>query len=123
MRLRQRMNVDLPQPDGPMIAVTALGAIVRSMPWSTCSPWNHALSEPTRMPSIMRSPRSAEAAARRQPGRQAHHEHHPDEDEGPGPRLAMPVVVGRDRVGEDLQRQRGDRLVEPMVPEPLAEGG
>ena len=25
MRLRQRMKVDLPQPDGPMMAVTRLG--------------------------------------------------------------------------------------------------
>src|SRR3989441_8044222 len=36
--------------------------------------------------------------------------------------LAVPVVEGRDRVGEDLERQRGDRLIEALVPEAVAEG-
>ena len=35
----------------------------------------------------------------------------------------MPVVVGRDGVRVDLQRQRGDGLVEPLVPESVAERG
>ena len=34
MRLRQRRNVDLPQPDGPMNAVTACFAIDTSIPVS-----------------------------------------------------------------------------------------
>ena len=33
IRLRVRRNVLLPQPDGPMIAVTAFGRIVRLMSW------------------------------------------------------------------------------------------
>jgi hypothetical protein len=36
MRLTQRIIVDLPQPDGPMIAVTSLARKSRSMPF-TCS--------------------------------------------------------------------------------------
>ena len=36
MRLMQRTIVDLPQPDGPMIAVTSLGLNSRSIPF-TCS--------------------------------------------------------------------------------------
>src|SRR4051812_43676906 len=43
MRLRQRMKVDLPQPDGPMMAVTFFEAMSMSMPCRTsCGP-NHAL--------------------------------------------------------------------------------
>ena len=35
-RLIDRRNVDLPQPDGPMSAVTARDGIVRSTSWSAC---------------------------------------------------------------------------------------
>jgi len=45
MRFRQRMNVDLPQPEGPMMAVTSFSAIGKLMPLMTsdlpklaCSP-------------------------------------------------------------------------------------
>src|SRR5262245_29834317 len=121
IRLRHRMNVDLPQPEGPMSAVTAFGAIEMPISCSTwCSP-NHALRPLTRMPSAM-SPYPREAGARRRARRQTHHEHQADEYERAGPRLAVPVVVGRDRVREDLQGQRRDRLVEPLVPEAVAEG-
>ena len=34
MRLRQRSSVDLPQPDGPMKAVTSFFLILKSMPKS-----------------------------------------------------------------------------------------
>ena len=43
MRLRQRMKVDLPQPDGPMIAVTPLAGMSMSMPCSTSCVPNQAL--------------------------------------------------------------------------------
>jgi hypothetical protein len=33
MRLRQRRRVDLPQPDGPMNAVTSFSLIGKWMPW------------------------------------------------------------------------------------------
>jgi hypothetical protein len=36
MRLMQRTIVDLPQPDGPMIAVTWLGANSMSSPRTAC---------------------------------------------------------------------------------------
>ena len=45
------------------------------------------------------------------------------EDQRAGPGLAVPVVVGRDRVGEDLQGQRRDRLLQVVVPEVVAQGG
>src|SRR6478752_5215073 len=38
MRFRQRTKVDLPQPEGPITAVTCFSAICRLMPFST-SAW------------------------------------------------------------------------------------
>jgi hypothetical protein len=42
MRLRQRRNVDLPQPDGPMMAVIWRLGMARSMPLTTSCPPNAA---------------------------------------------------------------------------------
>src|SRR2546427_7553917 len=123
IRLRQRTNVDFPQPDGPMIAVMPPGVTDRSMSLRTWWAPNQAFSCLTRMLSAIRSPRRAVAAARGDPGRQADHEHQADQDQGAGPGLAVPVVVRRDRVCEDLERKGRDRLVESVVPEPVAEGG
>src|SRR2546425_5096723 len=117
MRLRHRMNVDFPQPDGPMIAVTALGAIASPMPCSTWTSPNQALRSLTRIPSATPSPHRAVTAARRDPRREADQEDQRDQHQGPRPRLAMPGVEGRDRVGEDLERQRGDRLIGALGPE------
>ena len=42
MRLIERRNVDFPQPDGPMSAVMARGAMARSMSNSACfSPYQN----------------------------------------------------------------------------------
>jgi len=38
MRLRMRSSVDLPQPDGPMKAVTVLSRSSRLMPFSASKP-------------------------------------------------------------------------------------
>ena len=46
-----------------------------------------------------------------------------DEHQRAGPRLPVPVVVRRDRVGEDLHRQRRDRLHEGGAEEPVVERG
>src|ERR1700745_2787416 len=121
IRLRHRMNVDLPQPDGPMTAVTALGAMVTPIPCKTCALPNHALRSRTMIPSAMRLSYPREAAARGDAGREAHHKYQADEHERSRPGLAVPVVVWRDRVREDLQRQRRDRLIESLMPEPVAE--
>jgi hypothetical protein len=42
MRFRQRRKVDLPQPDGPMMAVIWRLVTVRSMPFTTSLPENAA---------------------------------------------------------------------------------
>src|SRR5256712_10255781 len=122
MRLRHRMNVDLPQPEGPMIAVTALGAIASPMSRRTWRVPNQALRSLTRIPSAMPSPHRAVAAARRDSRRETDQEDQGDQHQRAGPRLAVPVVEGRDRVREDLERERGDRLIEALVPEAVAEG-
>src|SRR3989442_7575540 len=111
------MNVDFPQPDGPMIAVTALGAIASPMPCSTWTSPNQALRSLTRIPSATLSPHRAVTAARRDPRREADQEDQRDQHQGPRPGLAVPVVVRRDRLSEDLDRQRGDRLIEGPGPE------
>ena len=46
-----------------------------------------------------------------------------NQDQRAGPGLAMPVVVGRNGVGENLQRQRGDRFGQIVIPKAVAEGG
>ena len=46
-----------------------------------------------------------------------------DQHQRAGPRQTVPLVVGRDGVDVDLQRQRGDGLVEFEAPELVAEGG
>src|SRR3989449_8820683 len=121
MRLRHRRNVDLPQPEGPMIAVTALGAIASPMSRRTWRVPTQALRSLTRIPSPMLSPHRAVTAARRDPRRETDQEDQGDQHQRAGPRLAVPVVEGGDRVGEDLERQRGDRLIEKLGPETVAE--
>src|SRR5262249_1189536 len=116
MRLIQRMNVDFPQPDGPMIAVTALGATVRSTPCSTSDWPNHARSPFTQMPSPMLTSANRRPAPGRHSRGDTGHEDERDQDQRPCPRLPVPVVVRQDGVRVDLQRQGGDRLVEPVMP-------
>src|SRR5258707_602327 len=44
-----------------------------------------------------------------------------DEHERAGPSLAVPVVVGRDRIGKNLQWERSDGLAETVIPKTIAE--
>src|SRR5207245_8563268 len=103
MRFRHRMNVDLPQPEGPMIAVTALGAIASPMSRRTWRVPNQALRSLTRIPFAMLSPHRAVAAASRDARRETEQEGRGDQDQRPGPRLAVAIVEGCDRVDEDLE--------------------
>src|SRR2546430_14139949 len=114
------MNVDFPQPDGPMIAVTALGAIASPMPCSTWTSPNQAWRSLTRVPSATPSPHRAVTAARRDPRREADQEDQPDQHQGPPPGLAVPGGEGRGRAREELERRRGGRVDE--APGPAAGG-
>src|SRR5438270_9800073 len=43
-----------------------------------------------------------------------------DEHQRAGPSLAMPVVIGRDCIGKNLQWERCDRLAETVIPKSIA---
>src|SRR5687768_13079549 len=112
-RFRQRRKVDLPQPDGPMIAVTS-----RSRSSSV------TLRTPVALPKYaVRStassrvrPRSgarrsiagagADSGSGDKAGNDTDDEHDGDEDERAGPSEPVPLVVRTDGVVEDLERQR-----------------
>src|SRR6185437_1882730 len=144
MRLRQRRYVDLPQPDGPMIAMTLPSGTDSVIP---CTAWmlpNHASSDSdTRrarsdviaipfagrtsakpatwlFTSIAAS--SVEACPGCESGDDTDDEDERDEDQGARPCEAVPVVVGTDGIVEDLEWQRGDRLRDRGGPELVAEG-
>src|SRR5919202_6808053 len=140
IRLRQRSSVDLPHPEGPMTAVTARDGKARSTPRTAWTLPNHASSDSAASRTSCPAPSAAalrgvsvtrgESAgptcsvavamvprARDEPGRDADDENEPDENEGAGPGEGVPLVIGADGVGEDLQRQRGDRLVGAHRPE------
>src|SRR3989454_11442762 len=117
IRLRHRMNVAFPQPDGPMIAVTALGAIASPMPCSTWTSPNQAWRSLTRVPSATPSPHRAVTAARRDPRREADQEDQRDQHQGPRPGLAGAGGEGGDRGSGELERERGGRLDRGVGPE------
>src|SRR5262245_43911166 len=73
------------------------------------------------MPSPIPTSACDRSAAGREPRGEAGEKDKPNQHERTSPRLPMPVVVRGDGVGIDLERERGDRLVEPLVPEPVAE--
>src|SRR2546422_10068098 len=101
MRLRHRMNVDLPQPEGPMIAVTALGAIASPMSRRTWRVPNQALRSLTRIPSAMLSPHRAVAAARRDSRRETD-----QEDQGGPHQRARPRPGGAGGEGGEARARR-----------------
>src|SRR6266446_3728325 len=133
IRFRQRMSVDLPHPEGPMIAVAACSAIASSTPWSACVAPNQAsrwrTSSFVRVGATVIAARAvpssyhpeattgedAYAEAREPDQRQQH--------QRSCPRLAMPIVERRDCIGVDLDRQRRDRTGEAVVPILVAERG
>src|SRR5690242_436147 len=123
MRLMQRTKVDLPQPEGPMMAVAWLGAMRMAM---SCSAWvapNQAFRLSTSMPTPMLGGSFHHAPA----GDKAHHGDGSDNEQNqhqrPGPRLPVPFVVGRNSVDKNLQREGGDGLVDIGAPELAAKGG
>src|SRR6266511_4295992 len=46
-----------------------------------------------------------------------------DEHQRAGPRLAMPIVIRRNGIGKNLQRQCGNGLAEAVVPKAISESG
>src|SRR2546430_16739086 len=46
-----------------------------------------------------------------------------DEHQRASPSLAMPIVIRRNGIGKNLQRKRGDGLVEAVIPKTITESG
>src|SRR5215472_7731548 len=97
IRLMQRSSVDLPQPDGPMMATTCFGCTTNDTSRTTRAAPKYASSDSidthgggasaTRGVSI-----AAEAVAgtRGEPRRETDDEDEREEDERPGPSLSVP---------------------------------
>src|SRR5450759_587813 len=64
---------------------------------------------------------STEPGPRCEARRDADYQNDRDQYERPGPRLPVPLVVWADRVIEDLERERRDRLTQRCRPELIAE--
>src|SRR6476661_9419468 len=140
IRLRQRSSVDLPHPDGPMIAVTSFDGKSRVTSRTACvapkyawrarvciagavgrskargdSPAVETLREAI---SVIRPP---VLRAHHEARDHADHEYEGDENQRARPRLRMPFVVWADGVREHLEGQRGDGLGQLRREELIAE--
>src|SRR5512135_354584 len=146
MRLRERSSVDLPQPEGPIRAVTVFSRKARSTsrtpelaPYQAVSVSAASRGATAAAPSggaaALRGPGAVTGGARRwrsgvltlgthhRPRDEAEGQDEHDQDQSAGPRLAVPLVVGTQRVDVDLQRQGGHRPLEPGGEELVAERG
>src|SRR3990170_1179599 len=122
IRFRQRMRVDFPQPDGPMIAVTACSSTSIVISWiALFAPYQAERPLMLILTAIAISPGHGPRADDRA-GADADHEHEEDQDEGRAP---GGLVLARVRAqGERVDRvgQRLDRVVQAREAEPAAEG-
>src|SRR5258708_36703863 len=141
MRLRQRSSVDLPQPDGPMIAVTSFGGTSSVTSRTACVSPKYAFNPNVctamtgplletavgDVASLLSSTRAvmptSEPRARHESRDDADHQHEPDQDCRTRPCLCMPVVIRTVGVDVDLEWQSGDRLRQLQGPELLPEAG
>src|SRR5512145_1887978 len=123
IRLRQRMKVLFPHPDGPMTEVTAFRPTSIVMSRSTWLSPNQALRDLTSIALSIAFSILLLSRPREKSPAHAQDQDHEDQDDGARPRLVVPVLVRRDRVREHLERDRRDRLVEPRLPELVPQGG
>src|SRR3989442_8419299 len=116
IRFRQRINVDLPQPDGPMIAETecssksnVMSSIAFFGPYQadTFSVWTFA---------AIASPRHG-TKPDDDPRHDRNPEHHEDEDQGGPPGGLVQGRVRAEREHVDRVRQRFARLIQTLPPE------
>src|SRR4051812_27090604 len=113
-RLRQRMKVDLPQPEGPMMAETVCGAksmwmsvTARVVPNQAFRPLTSRTGLPCWPASFISS--SPHLGATEDPTRpKVDRDHHHHENQRARPSLRVPLVIGADGVGVDLYGERGD---------------
>src|SRR5437870_12756985 len=117
IRFRQRINVDLPQPDGPMIAETAcssksnvMSSIAFFGPYhaDTFLAWIFA--------AIASSPRDG-TKPEHDPRHDGNAEHHEDKDQGGPPGGLVQGRVRAEREHVDCVRHRLARLIQTLPPE------
>src|SRR5579872_7125028 len=127
MRLMHRMNVDFPQPDGPIRAVTLFGFISRltSRTASFLLYQADTSSDLTASPIAFFLPGAHPIAEpeRQHPSGEVQDDDDAEENKGAGPRLAVQIRIGRLRVVPDLHRQRPDRTVERVGERAAAQHG
>src|SRR5437879_388363 len=103
MRLRQRRNVLLPHPDGPITAVTVCVGNGIETSFTTARRPYSAVSRA--VSSCRRASAGGGMALANGPARaEREHEYEPHEHEGRRPREAVPLLERPRRVDEDLQR-------------------
>src|SRR3954468_12492998 len=150
IRLKQRRRVDFPQPEGPMMAVTACCGIDSETFLTAATSPKNALSASVTMHGAASFAGAVGSSARSctvgvttraglarnasvdwsaktrpgyEPSDETDDEHDEDQHQRAGPGLAMPLVIGTDGVAEDLQGQSGDRLANRCRPELVAKRG
>src|SRR5437588_11101342 len=112
-RLIERRNVDLPQPDGPIRAVTCLGSTVMLTSARAWNDPNQALRPSTSMRLAMGGSRSDKpVAAGQEAGNHGQQEHDDDQRKGTGPRPVDGDVERRPCLGEHEERKAGLRPAE-----------
>src|SRR5215469_12560527 len=123
MRLRQRMKVDLPQPEGPMTAVACLDSIEMLIPCRASVLPNQAFRSLTSTGVVM-SARSFQHAPQENEANQSRCTHnYYNQHECSRPGLPVPLIERRVGGGKNLQRQCGHRLTRTEVPVLIAERG
>src|SRR5256712_1481967 len=116
IRFRQRINVDLPQPDGPMIAETACSSKSKVMSSIAFFGPYHADTFSVRIfAAIASSPRDG-AKPDDDPRHDGDPEHHEDEDQGGSPGGLVQGRVRAEREHVDGVRQRLARLIQTLPP-------
>src|SRR5689334_6306280 len=120
IRFRQRSIVDLPQPDGPITAVTDESGKSRLTFRRTRFFPNHALRRCAFRRSVTAACIPTSGCV---PGDETDDEDEGDEDERASPRLRVGRFIRTNGIGKDLQRERCYWLAQRSRPELVAERG
>src|ERR1019366_10820981 len=107
-----------------MTAVTWLAATVMSMEFSDRFLPYQAFSPRTSIPTPIRALRSLHhsAAGGDADGRNRAHDQD-DQDQRSGPSLLVPIVIRRNGIGKNLQRERRGGLIQFEVPKLISKSG
>src|SRR6266851_5602380 len=102
MRLRQRRKVVLPQPEGPITAVTVCAGNRIDTSFTTARRPYRAVSR-TASSCSRASAGGAMVLPDGRAGGEGEREHEDHEHQGRGPRQAVPLLERSGRIGEDLE--------------------